>query len=199
MKQEETEMFFNSVRQICPEITDLQLAQFLSLLTFKEHKKKEFFQQAGKIHNITGFVLQGLIRAFFVDQHGNEINISFYLEGDYAMHYPAFLGRLPSQYSLQCLEKTKLLCLTFDDQQWIYSQSPIFERYGRLIAEEILKKQHIRIEGFIFQNAEERYLEFIKFHPHLFNRISLSHLCSYLGIERQTLTRIRQKLAHRKF
>jgi CRP-like cAMP-binding protein len=79
----------------------------------------------------------------------------------------------------------------------MYQQSPKFERYGRLIAEEILKRQQTRIESFIFQTAEERYLDFMKQHPALFNRISLSHLCSYLGIERQSLTRIRQKLARR--
>jgi CRP/FNR family transcriptional regulator len=81
--------------------------------------------------------------------------------------------------------------------QWIYQQLQGFERYGRLIAEEILKRQQARIESFIFQTAEQRYLDFIKYQPNLFNRISLSLLCSYLGIERQTLTRIRQKLAHK--
>ncbi len=69
------------------------------------------------------------------------------------------------------------------------------ERFGRLIAEAVLKFQQKRIESFLFDTAEARYLEFIKENPGLFNRVSLSHLSSYLGIERQTLTRIRQKLA----
>jgi CRP-like cAMP-binding protein len=81
--------------------------------------------------------------------------------------------------------------------QWAYKTFPKFEKYGRLITEEILKMQQHRIESFIFQTAEERYLDFIKQNPDLYNRISLSHLCSYLGIERQTLTRIRQKLARK--
>jgi len=75
-----------------------------------------------------------------------------------------------------------------------YEQFPIFERYGRLIAEEVLKMQQKRIEGFLFENAETRYLEFVKENPDLFNRVSLSHLASFLGIERQSLTRIRKKL-----
>jgi CRP-like cAMP-binding protein len=95
------------------------------------------------------------------------------------------------------MEPTTFICLSFEDLQWIYQQHPNFERYGRLIAEEILKRQQARIESFVFQTAEERYLDFARNHAPLFNRVSLSHLSSYLGIERQTLTRIRQKLAHK--
>jgi DNA-binding MarR family transcriptional regulator len=59
--------------------------------------------------------------------------------------------------------------------------------------------QQRRIESFLFENAETRYLDFIKENPDLFNRVSLSYLASYLGIERQSLTRIRKKLAHHIF
>jgi len=69
-----------------------------------------------------------------------------------------------------------------------------FEHYIRLIVEEAFYLQQKRIEGFIFGNAETRYLEFIKENPDLFKRVSLSYLSSYLGIERQSLTRIRKKL-----
>jgi CRP/FNR family transcriptional regulator, anaerobic regulatory protein len=192
-----TEILLNSVRAICPNLTDLELSEFALKLTSKELKKKIFFLQSGKIQKAIGFIAKGLVRSFFIDQDGNEITVGFYSEGDYATHYPAFITQKPSRYSIQCLEPTTMICLSFEDMQWIYQQLPGFEKYGRLIAEEILKRQQARIESFIFQTAEERYLDFIEHQPTLFNRISLSQLCSYLGIERQTLTRIRQKLAHK--
>jgi CRP-like cAMP-binding protein len=191
-----TDIFLKSVRVICPDLTDPELSQFASSLTIKELKKKEHFLQSGKIQKAIGYITKGLIRSFFIDQEGNEITVGFYAEGDYATHYPAFITQKPSRYSIQCLEPTTLVCLSFKDIKLIYQQSAGFEKYGRLIAEEILNRQQARIESFLFQTAEERYLDFIEQHPTLFNRISLSHLCSYLGIERQTLTRIRQKLAH---
>ncbi len=191
-----TEIFLKSVRVICPNLADVELSQFASKLTFKELKKKEIFLQSGKVQKAIGFIAKGLVRSFFIDENGNEITVGFYAEGDYVTHYPAFITQKPSRYSIQCLEPVAMVCFSFEDMQLNYQQSPGFERYGRLIAEEILKRQQARIESFIFQIAEERYLDFIEYHPTLFNRISLSHLCSYLGIERQTLTRIRQKLAH---
>jgi CRP/FNR family transcriptional regulator, anaerobic regulatory protein len=190
------DMFLKSVGASCPNFTIAELGQFATRLTVKELKKKDLFLQSGKIQKAIGFITKGLVRSFFIDGGGNEITVGFYSEGDYATHYPAFITRRPSMYSIQCLEPTTMVCLSFEDMQWIYKQLPGFEKYGRLVAEEILKLQQARIESFIFQTAEERYVDFIEHHSTLFNRISLSNLCSYLGIERQTLTRIRQKLAH---
>ena len=189
-------LFLQSVRKICPDIPDYELSQFESKCTFAALNKKDFFLQYGKVQTAIGFVASGLMRSSFIDNDGNEITVGFYSEGDYATHDPSFITQQPSKYSIQCLEPTTMVCISYENLQWIYGQLPGFERYGRLIAEEILKRQQTRIESFIFQTAEERYIDFTKHHSALFNRISISHLCSFLGIERQTLTRIRQKLAH---
>ncbi|HSC55333.1 MAG TPA: Crp/Fnr family transcriptional regulator [Phnomibacter sp.] len=191
-----TAMFLKSARAVCPQLSDDELSLFASKLSFQEFKKKELFLQAGKVQKAIGFIAEGLVRSFYINKDGDEITVGFYKEGDYATHYPAYITRQHSLYTIQCLEPTTMACLAYEDQQWIYQQSANFERYGRLITEEILKRQQARIESFIFETAEQRYLHFIENHSGLFNRISLSHLCSYLGIERQSLTRIRQKLSH---
>ena len=191
------DLFLDSVREICPDITDYELSQYVSKFTVQELSKKDFFLESGKVQKAIGFIVSGLVRSSFVDNEGNEITVGFYAEGDYATHYPAFITQQPSKYTIQCLEPTIMVCISYEDLHWIYENLPAFEKYGRLVAEEILKRQQARIESFIFQTAEERYLDFIKCHSTLFNRISVSHLCSFLGIERQSLTRIRQKLAHK--
>jgi CRP/FNR family transcriptional regulator len=191
------EIFLKSVRAICPNITDDDLSQYASKSTRQELNRKDIFLQSGKTQKSLGFIAKGLVRSSFVDNDGNEITVGFYAEGEYATHYPAFVTQQPSKYSIQCLEPTTMICISYEDLQWIYENLPSFEKYGRLVAEEVLKRQQSRIESFIFQTAEERYVDFIKCHSDLFNRISVSHLCSFLGIERQSLTRIRQKLAHK--
>lgn len=190
------EILLRSVKAICPGLTNAELSGFVSILNLNNFKKKEIFLQSGKVQKELGFIATGLVRSFYIDDNGREITVGFYAEEDYATHYPAFISRKPSSYTIQCIEPTVMVNLNYEDIQQMYQQFPALERYGRLIAEEILKRQQARIESFIFQTAEERYLNFIEQQPGLFNRISLSHLCSYLGIERQSLTRIRQKLAH---
>lgn len=195
--QSPIEVYIRAVRSICPKLTEAELSQFAAKLTVKTLKKKAYFIESGNIQKEIGFIASGLTRSYYVDEAGNEITVGFYAEGDYVTHYPAFIAQSPSKYYIQCLEPTTMVCLSFENMHWVYQQFSSFEKYGRLVAEEILKIQQARIESFIFQTAEERYLDFVQKCPDLFNRISLSHLCSSLGIERQTLTRIRQKLSQK--
>ena len=187
--------YLNAVRTLCPNVSYTALNYLKSGLRVVELQPKHFFIHANVIQQEIGFVFQGLIRAFYIDNQGNEITVNFVQENRYATHYTAFITRTPGKYYFQCIEPTILVNLSYDHIQTGYDKFPDIERYGRLIAEEVLKFQQKRIESFLFDKAEQRYLDFIKENPDLFNRVSLSHLSSFLGMERQTLTRIRQKLA----
>ena len=171
----------------------------MSGLTISELKPKHFYIYANTIQKEIGFVYSGLLRAFYIDKNGNDISVNFIRENQYATHYSAFITQMAAKYYFQCIEPTILVNLTYQHIQEGYDKFPGLERFGRLIAEEVLKIQQKRIESFLFDNAETRYLDFIKQNPDLFNRVSLSYLSSYLGIERQSLTRIRKKLAHHSF
>ena len=186
--------YLRSVHSLCPKLTDRELDYLGSGLTLTELKPKHFYIHANTIQENIGFVHSGLIRSFYVDAAGNEITVNFICENRYATHYSAFITRTASKYNFQCMEPSIIVNLSFAHIQRGYDTFPSIERYGRLVAEEVLKFQQKRIEGFLFDTAEERYLTFIKENPDVFNRVSLSHLASFLGIERQTLTRIRQKI-----
>lgn len=187
--------YLNSVKSLCPKFTDEELEYFRRGLSITELQPKHFYIHANALQHEIGFVYQGLLRAFYVDEMGNEITVNFVRENRYATHYTGFISRTPSKYYFQCIEPTILVNLSYNYIQAGYDKYPNIERYGRLVAEAVLKFQQKRIESFLFETAEKRYLEFIQENPDLFNRISLSHLSSFLGIERQSLTRIRQKLA----
>jgi CRP-like cAMP-binding protein len=187
--------YLDSVKSLCPKVTDEELENLRGGLSITELQSKHFYIHANALQHEIGFVFQGLLRAFYVDEKGNEITINFVRENRYATHYTAFISRTPSKYYFQCIEPTILVNLSYDHIQAGYEKYPNIERYGRLVAEAVLMFQQKRIESFLFATAEQRYLDFIQDNPDLFSRISLSHLSSFLGIERQSLTRIRQKLA----
>ena len=191
--------YLNSITAICSKVTKAELEYLQRGLTVTELKSKHFFIHAGTIQKEIGFVFSGLLRGFYIDQKGNEISVNFVKEGYYATHYSAFLTQSPGKYYYQCIEPSVLVCIQYKHIQEGYERFPHLERYGRLVAEEVLKIQQKRIESFLFESAEERYLNFMSDNANLFNRVSLSYLAAYLGIERQSLTRIRKKIAHRSF
>ncbi len=143
------------------------------------------------------FLTSGLVRGFYIDDKGDEITIRFINNTGWITHYSALISKTPSKYIFQTLEQSEIVILPYAVIQKGYERFKGLEKVGRLIAENVLLAQQSRIEAFQFLTAEERYLSFISDFPELFNRVSLSHLSTYLGIKRQSLTRIRKKIATR--
>ena len=81
--------------------------------------------------------------------------------------------------------------------QKAYDQSHNWERFGRLISEQSYKLINQRVESFLFLNGEQRYLDLLKNQPYIFDRIPLYYIASYLGIERESLSRLRKKIARK--
>ena len=170
-----------------------------SILTLKKHHKKEVLYQSGEVQNEIAYVCQGLLRKYYISEKGVKVNVGFSIERQYATDYPSFIKQKPSKYYIECLEPSIIITMTYDKLQEAYRRYKDSEMYGRLTAEMVLTRETDRVESFLFENAEERYLNFISANKDLMNRISLSHLASYLGIERQSLTRIRGKLAKKNY
>jgi CRP/FNR family transcriptional regulator len=78
--------------------------------------------------------------------------------------------------------------------QQAYSESHNWERFGRIISEACYLDAMRRSESFLFQNGEQRYLDLIKNNPQIFSRIPLYHIASYMGLERESLSRLRKKV-----
>lgn len=186
------EAYLESYKQICNKITEEELLYIGKRLTISEFKTKQYYLKAGQVQTSIGYVVSGLMRSFYIDEKGNEITIAFIKENEYATDFGAFIRQKPSKYYLQCLEPSIVVNLPYIVMQEGYDLYKNIERYGRLVTEEVLVQQQTRLESFLFEKAEERYLNFIKRSPGLFNRISLTYLSSYLGIERQSLSRIRK-------
>lgn len=166
-----------------------------SFLIFQEYDKRDFLFNGGLVQKELCYVSQGLLRKYYINEKGNKITTSFISENGYATDYPSFLRQIPSKFYMECLEPAVIIKMPYDKLQEAYSNYKDSEMYGRLMAEKVLTRETDRVESFLFQNAEERYLSFIDNNKELLNRISLSHLASYLGMERQSLSRIRSKLA----
>ncbi len=184
----------NTYKAICADLTANELDFIAKKVSISKIKKKTYYLKAGEIQQEMAYLYKGLMRSYYIDNKGKEITISFIKEGAFVSDYSAFITRKSSKFYIQCLEPCVLVNLPYQAMQECYRTYKNFEKFGRLIAESILVMRQIRIESFLFENAEERYVNFRNENPALNNRVSLTHLASFLGIERQSLSRIRKKL-----
>ncbi|WP_299529141.1 Crp/Fnr family transcriptional regulator [Ulvibacterium sp.] len=164
-------------------------------LKITAYGKGDFFLKRGEVQKDMGFISEGLVRRYYINEKGNQITTGFAKENEYLTDYPAFIQQRPTKYFLQCIEPSVIIGIPYTIIQLSYEEFTNGQLYGRLMAEQTLTILNDRIEGFLFYTAEERYLKFIREHPELMNRVSLTHLSSFLGIERQSLSRIRKRIA----
>jgi CRP-like cAMP-binding protein len=184
-----------AVKAICPEIEQSELDWYRRGLVLRSLPAKAVYIAEGQVQTEIAFVAEGLMRSSYTDADGNDITTHFVAERQWATEYASFLRGTPSHYRLECLEPCTLVCLPKSHMEEGYRRFPVFERYGRKVAEAVLSSLQKRIESFLFMNAEQRYLQFMEENPGLMQRISLTHLSASLGIERPSLSRIRKKLA----
>jgi len=194
MNLEDKQNFFRSiVKYIYKDFKEDALNYFISGLKEKSLSKNEIYIEPTKNHNEIGFITKGLLRGFYIDEKGNEINTRFLKEGNFATHYKAFILQEPSKYYFKSVEPSELLCFDFLHIQNCYKLFPSFEKFGRLMAEIIIIKMDNRLESQHFDNAEKRYYDFMQEYPDLHNRLSLEQIASYIRITRPALSRLRSK------
>jgi CRP/FNR family transcriptional regulator len=187
-------IFIKNLQLICPEISDFELQEFESGLSVKYFESKECVFDKSRPQNEILYIITGLVRSFYVNEKGSEISAYFIKELDFVSDYPSFLNGTSSNYTFQALENTTAVVIPKNLILKAYNTSPKFERFGRLIAEQAVQFLQGRVDSFIFKSATERYLDFMEKEPDFFRRLSVEHIATYLGIERQSLTRIRKKL-----
>lgn len=156
--------------------------------------KGEHWLHAGDVCGHVGFVISGLVHAYYVAQ-GEQVTQEFYLENTYATSYVSFLTGQPSQRYLQALVDTHLLVLSREDLYRFYSGSQDAERMGRLIAEGAFMRFDYRAQQLLLKAPEQRYLDLLKDRPNVMQRVPQKLVASYLGMRPESLSRIRKRIA----
>jgi CRP-like cAMP-binding protein len=92
--------------------------------------------------------------------------------------------------SLQCLENTQVFCLALEDYHKLCTGLQKMERFFLIKANGGIIGLQRRILSFLTANAKERYDLLVKRCPSLLQRVPRTLIASYLGISRETLSRL---------
>lgn len=164
----------------------------------KKLRKRQYLLQEGDVSKYTTFVTKGLIRSYTVDEKGTEHILQFAFEGWWMSDLYSFLTDEPSSFNMEAIEDCELLLITKPSWDLLLQEIPAFERYFRILIQNNLIATQQRLMGTLSESAEEKYVKLIKNYPGSLQRIPQHMIASYLGITRETLSRIRNHIASRK-
>ncbi|WP_407481790.1 Crp/Fnr family transcriptional regulator [Elizabethkingia meningoseptica] len=186
---EKIKNIFNSII----ELNDTEFNYYLSKLSTKEYKKGEIITPKGTVENYAYYIQKGIVRRF-IERGEGEATFYFAFEQDFVSAYDSFITQTPCRYSLQALEDTSLLRISWDDVQDLYQKSCKWERIGRILNEQAYIERADREFSLLAKSPQERYESLFQQNPEVIKRIPLKHIASYIGITPQALSRIRKRI-----
>ncbi|MGH1335316.1 MAG: Crp/Fnr family transcriptional regulator [Aureispira sp.] len=167
----------------------------VALMRWQVVKKGTILLRHGQIARDLHFIAQGALRAYFTDAAGNYYNKNIFLDKDLACSTVSLLRSTPSNFTIECLEESYLLNVTyFDYRQLIEHCSDFKNYYIKYLEQHWIVEKEEREVALVMENATERYLKLLQKHPRIDQRIALHHLSSHLGITPTQLSRIRKKI-----
>ncbi|NTW52937.1 MAG: Crp/Fnr family transcriptional regulator [Chlorobiaceae bacterium] len=175
-------------------LTEEDLDFFKPYLVEKTIERDGYLLTEGGCCRDMSFIVSGVFRMFYLSD-GKEINAHFFLANDFMAEYCSFLNQKPSKYSIQALERSVVVTFSHEVLIEAYKRSKNWERLGRMMAEQFAGLVSDRMEKFLFMDGTERYLSLMQENPKIFDRVPLYHLASYLGMERESLSRIRNRIS----
>lgn len=163
-----------------------------SILSVKECKKGEYIVEEGKICRHIDFIYKGSFRAFS-NKDDEDITTGIYLEGICLTNMKSLTTVTPSHGYLQALEDSVTARLYKDSLIGIYEKSAELQSVGRAILEGMIVEENEWKEMYTLYDPEERYKFLLQKSPEIIQRVSLQYVASFLGIRRETLSRIRNR------
>lgn len=180
------------------DITETEFDQFARpYLEFRTFNKKELITRAGEVELYMNFVLEGLVRKFYLKDK-EEINTQISTEGHLINSLESFYSHEPSEYSIEAIEPTTLLSMTYENLERFFSRSQKMEKLGRkVITFSMILKDRWEMNR-VKLSPREHFIDFVNKNPELLQRVPQKYLASFLNIKPETFSRFKHLLRERK-
>ncbi|SEW39366.1 cAMP-binding domain of CRP or a regulatory subunit of cAMP-dependent protein kinases [Chitinophaga sp. YR573] len=177
------------------ELTQIELELIRQAAVSKKVRKNHYLLEEGKVSNFIGFVANGCFRLFRKGEDGQEYTMKFAIENWWISDFTSFMSGEPSNCYIEALENSELIWFSREIWDHLLATIPNFKRMIDSLTAKNFEANQNRIFSNISEPAEVRYDNFVNKYPTLYNRIPLYMIASFLGITRETLSRIRKQAA----
>ena len=171
-------------------ITDTEIEAIQAAFVPKKIRKRQYFLQEGQVCKNVAFIVKGAMREYYVDDKGVEHITRLLIENCWAVDRESYVMRNPSVYNIDAWEDCDVLLLARDHHLSLLNSIPHYNEAMRRANDTLAIAMQKRVASFSL-SAEERYAELIRTQPEILLRFPQHIIASYLGVAKETLSRIR--------
>jgi CRP-like cAMP-binding protein len=163
-----------------------------SFIKVDHYDAGDFILREGEICKKASLVEIGLARSYYIND-GRDITSRFMDEGFIITSWQSYYLQQPSNEIIEAMEPTTLISLDYFSIQKLYNEFPEFNIVGRKQTEYAFYLSEERTQMLRKHTAEEKYKFFLQKHPSILQRVPLKHIATYLGMNEETLSRVRSR------
>jgi CRP-like cAMP-binding protein len=165
-----------------------------SAMQISSYRKGELLLEEGAVCRHIYFVYKGSFRFLYLKEN-EEVTTGLFTEGICMTNMKSLTTLQPSTVFIQTLDDAIVVKINKEALIALYKQAPEIEGIGRVILEHMLADDADWKEIYTIYSPEERYHFLLKKAPQIIQQIPLQYIASYLGMRRETLSRIRSRSA----
>lgn len=176
------------IEQVVP-LSDTEFEYVLSHFKTKTLKKHQYAVQEGQRVENDFFIVNGCLKSFHTD-NGKVHIILFSMQGWWITDYEAYYNKSTANVNIDCIEDSELLCLSYENREKLCAEMHKMEHFFRKKTNKRNIALQKRILSLLSNNAKERYDKLLEQYPQLFQKVPKQLIASYLGVTRETLSRL---------
>jgi CRP-like cAMP-binding protein len=177
------------IEQITP-LSDAEFERVNSFFTLKRVRKNQFLVNEGDDAKYEYFVLSGIYKVFYADEQGKQHIVQFAQENWWMADYHGFFKQKTASVYIECIEAGEVLFTTLEARETLAREMHKMEHFFRVKLTNGYVAQQERIKLLLSSTPQQRYEQFARLYPELLQRIPKKLVAEYLGVSRETLSRL---------
>ena len=175
-------------------LSDACREALLAMCRKRHYAKHAFLLHEGDLCQHLYFVESGILRGMtYRDEQ--EATVWFGLAEQLATSFYSFISRQPSPESIRAMTNVTVVAIRYHELEAWYDRFPEAQRLGRKLTERYFIWLEQRSLSMQLESARQKYEHLLRTEPEVVLQVPFTYIASYLGITRETLSRIRHALA----
>ncbi len=171
-------------------LTEDQFDEFFSRFKHESYKKGQVIIAEGDKVECEYFVLEGCLKSFYINDDVKMFILQFAMPSWWTSDYSALYSGLRASIHVDCITDAEVLCLSNTDREEICNKIHPVEHFFRWRTNRGYVASQKRLLSLMNNDARHRYEELMAQYPQLYNIVPKHLIASYLGVSRETLSRL---------
>jgi CRP-like cAMP-binding protein len=175
------------------DVSSEVIEYILSISKQKKIQKGDILVSQGDKVNFIYFVEDGCLRSYTLDKDGKEHTLQFAIKNWWISDFTAINNNNLSELLVECVQEANIIQITLDDFYQALNRFPELDKLHKKNLENRISSLEKRILDRLMLTGLERYKVFKKNYSEIEHLIPNYCVASYLGMAKESLSRIRRK------